>query len=244
MQEVAREAVREYVSRASREELITAVMDSELPRYAEALEVLGEILFVFKRRSVDPLELGIGCVALVESARHAHHLEGLAVPRPRHVGARAEIPKIAVFVERNRLAFGNVAEQIDLVVCLDNAAALGVVDPREQLAIHVNSRKMPRHSRRDLALQRRVFSLLDIDEATAQARFGFLLEALRSGATGYVLKTTSHKHEEALRHFRAALQLNPSCHEAEREIRLSERRKSEQSDPQDVGNFLRKLFKK
>lgn len=41
MQEVAREAVREYVSRASREELITAVMDSELPRYAEALDRLG-----------------------------------------------------------------------------------------------------------------------------------------------------------------------------------------------------------
>lgn len=61
---------------------------------------------------------------------------------------------------------------------------------------------------------------------------------------GYVLKTTSHKREEALRHFRAALQINPSCHEAEREIRLSARRKSEQSDPQDVGNFLRKLFKK
>jgi aspartyl-tRNA synthetase len=34
----------------------------------------------------------------------------------------------------------------------------------------------------DPALQRRIFGLLDIDEATAEARFGFLLEALRSGA--------------------------------------------------------------
>jgi aspartyl-tRNA synthetase len=34
----------------------------------------------------------------------------------------------------------------------------------------------------DPELQRRVFALLGIDEATAQARFGFLLEALRSGA--------------------------------------------------------------
>jgi len=41
MQEVARQALREYVTRASREELISAVMDSELPRYAEALDRLG-----------------------------------------------------------------------------------------------------------------------------------------------------------------------------------------------------------
>ncbi len=34
----------------------------------------------------------------------------------------------------------------------------------------------------DPELQRRIFSLLEIDEATAEARFGFLLEALRSGA--------------------------------------------------------------
>ena len=34
----------------------------------------------------------------------------------------------------------------------------------------------------DPALQSRVFGLLGIDEATAKARFGFLLEGLRSGA--------------------------------------------------------------
>lgn len=34
----------------------------------------------------------------------------------------------------------------------------------------------------DPALQARIFSLLGIDDATAQSRFGFLLEALRSGA--------------------------------------------------------------
>jgi aspartyl-tRNA synthetase len=34
----------------------------------------------------------------------------------------------------------------------------------------------------DSALQARIFSLLGIDEATAQARFGFLLEALKAGA--------------------------------------------------------------
>jgi aspartyl-tRNA synthetase len=34
----------------------------------------------------------------------------------------------------------------------------------------------------DPRVQARIFRLLGIDEATAQARFGFLLEALRSGA--------------------------------------------------------------
>lgn len=42
MQEVAREAVREYVERNSRRELLDEVLDEDLPRYAEALERLGE----------------------------------------------------------------------------------------------------------------------------------------------------------------------------------------------------------
>lgn len=42
MQDVAREAVREYIDRASRRELLDQVLDEELPRYAEALRRLGE----------------------------------------------------------------------------------------------------------------------------------------------------------------------------------------------------------
>jgi predicted transcriptional regulator len=42
MQEVAREAVRDYIERTSRRELLDEVLDEELPRYAEALERLGE----------------------------------------------------------------------------------------------------------------------------------------------------------------------------------------------------------
>ena len=41
MQEVARQAVREYVASHSRVELLDQVLDEELPRYAEALERLG-----------------------------------------------------------------------------------------------------------------------------------------------------------------------------------------------------------
>jgi hypothetical protein len=40
MQEVARQAIREYVETRSRAELIERVLDEDLPRYAEALERL------------------------------------------------------------------------------------------------------------------------------------------------------------------------------------------------------------
>jgi predicted transcriptional regulator len=42
MQDVARQAVREYVETHSRAELLDQVLDQELPRYAEALERLGQ----------------------------------------------------------------------------------------------------------------------------------------------------------------------------------------------------------
>jgi predicted transcriptional regulator len=42
MQDVARSAIREYVDRTSRRELLDEILDEELPRYAEALRRLGE----------------------------------------------------------------------------------------------------------------------------------------------------------------------------------------------------------
>ncbi len=42
MQDVARQAVREYIENHSRAELLDRVLDEELPRYAEALERLGQ----------------------------------------------------------------------------------------------------------------------------------------------------------------------------------------------------------
>jgi len=41
MQDVARQAVRDYIERTSRREFLDEVLDQELPRYAEALERLG-----------------------------------------------------------------------------------------------------------------------------------------------------------------------------------------------------------
>jgi predicted transcriptional regulator len=40
MQEVTRQAIREYIEGHSRAELLDQVLDEELPRYAEALERL------------------------------------------------------------------------------------------------------------------------------------------------------------------------------------------------------------
>jgi predicted transcriptional regulator len=42
MQDVARQAVRDYIERTSRRELLDNVLDEELPRYAEALARLAQ----------------------------------------------------------------------------------------------------------------------------------------------------------------------------------------------------------
>ncbi len=42
MQDVARQTIRDYIERASRADLLDRVLDDELPRYAEALERLGQ----------------------------------------------------------------------------------------------------------------------------------------------------------------------------------------------------------
>jgi predicted transcriptional regulator len=42
MQDVARQAIRDYIEQTSRRDLLDRVLDTELPRYAEALERLGE----------------------------------------------------------------------------------------------------------------------------------------------------------------------------------------------------------
>jgi hypothetical protein len=41
MQELARQAVRDYVERSDRRRRLDEVLDRELPRYADALERLG-----------------------------------------------------------------------------------------------------------------------------------------------------------------------------------------------------------
>ncbi len=42
MQEIARQAVRDYIERTSRRDLLDRVLDDQLPGYAEALHRLGQ----------------------------------------------------------------------------------------------------------------------------------------------------------------------------------------------------------
>ena len=42
MQDVARQAIRDYVHLTSQSELLERVLDAELPRYSDALRRLGE----------------------------------------------------------------------------------------------------------------------------------------------------------------------------------------------------------
>ncbi|MFL6101050.1 MAG: DUF6290 family protein [Actinomycetales bacterium] len=42
MQDIARQAVRDYIERNSKRELLDRILDEEIPRYAEALRRLGE----------------------------------------------------------------------------------------------------------------------------------------------------------------------------------------------------------
>ena len=42
MQDVARQAVRDYIDRTSKRELLDDVLEEEIPRYAQALRRLGE----------------------------------------------------------------------------------------------------------------------------------------------------------------------------------------------------------
>ena len=62
---------------------------------------------------------------------------------------------------------------------------------------------------------------------------------------GLLLKTKEGGMAEAIRHFRNAHYLNPGSREAEREIRLYERRQEQEaSQPESAGATLKKLFKK
>jgi Tfp pilus assembly protein PilF len=58
---------------------------------------------------------------------------------------------------------------------------------------------------------------------------------------GHVCKKKGEE-DEALKYYKRALRLNPSCREAEREIRLAEKRGGRTSS--DPGSFIKNLFKK
>ncbi len=60
---------------------------------------------------------------------------------------------------------------------------------------------------------------------------------------GHILKVKD-KPNQAIKHFKMALKLNPKSREAERELRLYQMRKKDGGAPDEGGSFLKGLFKK
>lgn len=60
---------------------------------------------------------------------------------------------------------------------------------------------------------------------------------------GKILKVQG-KEDRAYRHFKKALELNPGARDAQREIRLYEKRKGIDSGSNEDSGFFKKLFKK
>ena len=60
MQEVTRQAIREYIESHSRADLLDRVLDEELPRYAEALERLGPVIYLTRAEILRVAERAVG----------------------------------------------------------------------------------------------------------------------------------------------------------------------------------------
>src|SRR5439155_25249919 len=71
--------------------------------------------FVLESGAVKALKLRVLLIAPIISGGDAQQLEGFDVASPHHVRPRAQINEVAVLIKRNRLAFGNVRQALDLV---------------------------------------------------------------------------------------------------------------------------------
>jgi hypothetical protein len=85
---------------------------------SSALEVLGEFLLGGEGGAVDALELLVLFVAAVIGAGDGEELEGLQLRGVAHVRAGAEVHELAVLVEGDFLALGDVGEAAELVALL------------------------------------------------------------------------------------------------------------------------------
>ena len=83
-------------------------------RFLQHGEILVERGFVFESGAVNALELRVVFVAFVIGAGDVRELECADVARAHNVGPGAEIDKIAVFVEADFFAFGNVFDDVQL----------------------------------------------------------------------------------------------------------------------------------
>jgi hypothetical protein len=105
------------------------------------LEVLGELLLRRERGPVDALELLVLLAAAVVGAGDREQLEGLDLGGVAHVRAGAQVHELAVLVERDLLALGDVRQAAELVALLaagpDDLGGLlaGDLPPQERLVL-------------------------------------------------------------------------------------------------------------
>ena len=107
-----------------------------LLRLFDAGEILVELGLLLKSRAVDPGQHLVLLAAPPISARERGELETLHLARGHEVRTRAKVGEIALGVEGDGLAFGDVGEQFELVRLLDLADELLRVRPRELLALN------------------------------------------------------------------------------------------------------------
>ncbi len=91
-----------------------------------ALDVLGELVLGGEGGAVDALELFVFLVAAVVGARDGEEFEGLHLLGVAHMGAGAEVHELAVFVERDGLALGDVGEAAEFIALLAAGADDGL----------------------------------------------------------------------------------------------------------------------
>src|SRR3954470_24664911 len=85
-----------------------------LLRFLEHGEIFVELGLVLEGGAVNALELRVLFVALVRGAGDAGELERADVAGPHDVRAGAEIGELAVAIERDFFALGNVLDDIEL----------------------------------------------------------------------------------------------------------------------------------
>src|SRR5882724_9760334 len=78
------------------------------------LEIRLHLGLIFEGGAINALKLRVLLISLIISAGYMSKLVSPDITRAHHVWPRAQVNKVAVFVVRNRLAFGNVLDDVEL----------------------------------------------------------------------------------------------------------------------------------
>ena len=104
-------------------------------RFLEPVQVGVELLAARERGAVDPLEHGVAAVAPPVGAGQLGQLEGADPAGRGPMRAAAQVEPVALVVERDRLAFRNVIEQVQLVALAQRLEAPAGGRPAHDLAL-------------------------------------------------------------------------------------------------------------